>query len=305
MEELNINLVFPEELLYQVFLLLPPKDLKSAVLVCKWWAEVGQSPGLWSWVCPVVEKSNIETVVTKILPSKRFQSVKRIELKVVSEELFKALIGHLGVRFIDVDGSLDSSYITTDSLVKLISKVTKAKLCSTLISRGLQTELFQTIKCSTSLKKLILWDIDLSRVEPDLFGQAITQIKEVDLRSTDLTPRQGTAIFANLGQEESKAKLGRLWVGSNNLSCIDDHLMARGVNRLEVADITGTWMKNHQVTSILNQSLVGTNLRFLRLAILVADSFADFATRTNPQLIDLAKRVIKTVVVSFQFEETL
>ena len=282
---------------------------------------MGQSPGLWSWVCPVVEKSNIETVVTKILPSKRFQSVKRIELKVVSEEIFQALIGHLGVRFIDVDGSLDSSYITTDSLVKLISKVTKAKLCSTLISRGLQTELFQTIKCSTSLKKLILWDIDLSRVEPDLFGQAITQIKEVDLRSTDLTPRQGTAIFANLGQEESKAKLGRLWVGSNNLSCIDDHLMARGVNRLEVADITGTWMKNHQVvsarvltfppqmiaqvTSILTQSLVGTNLRFLRLAILVADSFADFATRTNPQLIDLAKRVIKTVVVSFQFEETL
>ena len=278
---------------------------------------MGQSPGLWSWVCPLVEKSNIETVLTEMLPSKRFQSVKRIELKVVSEELFKALIGHLGVRFIDVDGSLDSSYITTDSLVKLISKVTKAKLCSTLISRGLQTELFQTIKCSTSLKKLILWDIDLSRVDPDLFGQAITQIKEVDLRSTDLTPRQGTAIFANLGQEESKAKLGRLWVGSNNLSCIDDHLMARGVNRLEVADITGTWMKNHQVvsaqvltfppqiiaqvTSILNQSLVGTNLRFLRLAILVADSFADFATRTNPQLIDLAKRVIKTVVVSFQF----
>ena len=282
---------------------------------------MGQSPGLWSWVCPLVEKSNIETVLTEMLPSKRFQSVKRIELKVVSEELFKALIGHLGVRFIDVDGSLDSSYITTDSLVKLISKVTKAKLCSTLISRGLQTELFQTIKCSTSLKKLILWDIDLSRVDPDLFGQAITQIKEVDLRSTDLTPRQGTAIFANLGQEESKVKLGRLWVGSNNLSCIDDHLMARGVNRLEVADITGTWMKNHQVlsakvltfppqiiaqvTSILNQSLVGTNLRFLRLAILVADSFADFATRTNPQLIDLAKRVIKTVVVSFQFEETL
>ena len=278
---------------------------------------MGQSPGLWSWVCPVVEKSNIETVVTEILPSKRFQSVKRIELKVVSGEIFKALIEHLGVRFIDVDGSLDSSYITSHSLVKLISKVTKAKLCSTLISRGLQTELFQTIKCSTSLKKLILWDIDLSRVDPDLFGQAITQIKEVDLRSTDLTPRQGTAIFANLGQEESKAKLGRLWVGSNNLSCIDDHLMAKGVNRLEVADITGTWMKNHQVvsaqvltfppqiiaqvTSILNQSLVGTNLRFLRLAILVADSFADFATRTNPQLIDLAKRVIKTVVVSFQF----
>jgi len=36
-------------------------------------------------------------------------------------------------------------------------------------------------------------------------------------------------------------------VGSNNLSCVDADLMARGVNRLEVADITGTWMKSHQV----------------------------------------------------------
>ena len=52
-----------------------------------------------------------------------------------------------------------------------------------------------------------------------------------------------------------------------------------------------------QVTRILNESLVETKLIMLRLAILVAD----FASTTNPDLINLVKRVIKTVHVSFQF----
>ena len=67
------------------------------------------------------------------------------------------------------------------------------------------------------LKRLVLWDIDLSSVSPDLFGRAVTKL---DLISTELTPEQGEAIFANLGQEETKKlKLRRVLVGSNNLSC--------------------------------------------------------------------------------------
>ena len=71
-----------------------------------------------------------------------------------------------------------------------------------------------------------------------LLGCAVTQLEEVDLRATELSPE---AILANLGQEETKLKLMRIWVCSNTLSCVDAELMARGVNRLEVADITGTW----------------------------------------------------------------
>ena len=250
----EINLILPEEILYQVFSMLSPKDLKSAVLVCKWWAEVGQSPGLWCWVSPLVENSNLDTVVTKILPSRRLQSIKGLRLKVVSEELFQALARHPTVKDLNIDHA-DLSPITSVSLVEIISKLTTAKLCSSFLSQRQASELFSALEHGLHLKRLVLWDVDLSSVSPDLFGRAVTQLEEVDLRSTELTPEQGEAIFANLGEEETKKlKLRRLAVGSNNLSCVDAELMARGVNRLEAVLFTGTWMKSHQVvlTQILN-----------------------------------------------------
>merc|ERR1719319_1379150 len=39
----SIN-TLPEEMLERVFHLLPPRDLKAVVLVCRWWREVGEAP---------------------------------------------------------------------------------------------------------------------------------------------------------------------------------------------------------------------------------------------------------------------
>ena len=41
-----VNMLLPEEMLERVFLLLPPRDLKAVVLVCRWWMEVGEAPAL-------------------------------------------------------------------------------------------------------------------------------------------------------------------------------------------------------------------------------------------------------------------
>ena len=243
MDPLDINLILPEEILYQVFSMLSPKDLKSAVLVCKWWAEVGQSPGLWSWVKLVVENSNVDKFLTEILLSRRLMSMKKLELRVVSEELCEALARHPGVKDLDIAGA-DLTSVTNATLVEIISKLETAKLCSSLLTKDQVLELFRAIERGLHLKRLVLWDVDLSSLDPHLFGRSVTQLEEVDLRSTELTPEQGEAIFASL---EKEFKLRKLWVGSNNLSCVDAELMARGVNRLELVDITGTWMKSNQV----------------------------------------------------------
>ena len=243
MDPLDINLILPEEILYQVFSMLSPKDLKSAVLVCKWWAEVGQSPGLWSWVKLVVENSNVDKVLKEILLSRRLMSMKKLELRVVSEELCEALARHPGVKDLDIAGA-DLTSVTNATLVEIISKLEIAKLCSSLLTKDQVLELFRAIERGLHLKRLVLWDVDLSSLDPHLFGRSVTQLEELDLRSTELTPEQGEAIFASL---EKEFKLRKLWVGSNNLSCVDAELMARGVNRLELVDITGTWMKSNQV----------------------------------------------------------
>ena len=55
MELAIINSLLPAEILGRVFDLLSHTDLKSAVLVCRWWREVGESPLLWTWACLKVE----------------------------------------------------------------------------------------------------------------------------------------------------------------------------------------------------------------------------------------------------------
>ena len=42
--------MLPMEMLERIFMLLPPKDLKTVMFVCKRWKEAGSVPKLWSWV---------------------------------------------------------------------------------------------------------------------------------------------------------------------------------------------------------------------------------------------------------------
>jgi len=77
MLESNINEVLPEEMLKQIFHLLPASDLKSAVLVCKYWARVGQAPALWAWVVLRVHEENILST-TKLLSLPRLQGLQEL-----------------------------------------------------------------------------------------------------------------------------------------------------------------------------------------------------------------------------------
>merc|ERR1719319_1663817 len=45
------TVVLPTEMMERVFRLLPPRDLKAVVLVCRRWRKVGEAPALWAWVC--------------------------------------------------------------------------------------------------------------------------------------------------------------------------------------------------------------------------------------------------------------
>ena len=52
MEAVSLNgVLLPAEILEKVFCLLPPRDIKSVVLVCRFWREIGEVPRLWTWAC--------------------------------------------------------------------------------------------------------------------------------------------------------------------------------------------------------------------------------------------------------------
>jgi len=98
----------PPELLERIFLMLSYKDRKTAVLVCRWWAEVGQMPTLWSWVQFRVRGWRL-TKVIEMLARKRMSKVRKLKLEysltVVTEQLLRAVLDHPSISEIDLGGT--------------------------------------------------------------------------------------------------------------------------------------------------------------------------------------------------------
>ena len=81
----------PAEVLENIFKLLEPSDLKSAVLVCQRWRDIGDTAKLWTWVHYEVDRRNLLNM-PQVLALWRLQNTKMLVVRSVSEELIKAII---------------------------------------------------------------------------------------------------------------------------------------------------------------------------------------------------------------------
>jgi len=80
------------------------------------------------------------------------------------------------------------------------------------------TAICTAITGNSQLKSLSLYGNNLSSVNADILAQAATQLEEVELGYTQLTPQQVKAIFAALDTSTQTKKLGICY---NNLSSVD------------------------------------------------------------------------------------
>ena len=71
LKDSELNSLFPKKILKYIFSLLPPPDLKAAVLVCRLWAEVGQAPDLWTWAAFKVCQENMESMPERLQQPRR------------------------------------------------------------------------------------------------------------------------------------------------------------------------------------------------------------------------------------------
>ena len=104
MEVGAINRLLPAEMLEKVFHLLPPRDLKTVVLVCRWWREVGEAPALWAWVTITVTRWNL-AIMPEVLEARKVAGARRVVAWVVSEEVLEAVARHPGVRHLVIKGT--------------------------------------------------------------------------------------------------------------------------------------------------------------------------------------------------------
>ena len=258
----SLAATLPAEMLERVFHLLPPGDLKAVVLVCRWWREVGEAPWLWAWVVVpgVVVRANLARVTGMLgSESRRLPPLTRLEVRVVTEELLQAILLSLDLREV----SLRQCELGSAGPEVLAQALAGRQVVSlrdrSWLSPAQDTALCQALLAGPcSLRKLDLWENELSSVEPELLARAVATLEEVNLGRTGLTRQQGEAIFAALAGTGSS--LRKLFMSENNLSSVEPGLMARAVNRLESVTLKWTTLTGEQVTGMLAASLEGTRL---------------------------------------------
>jgi len=97
------------------------------------------------------------------------------------------------------------------------------------------------------LKTLDLSGIDLSLVDADILAKGVTQLEEVGLEDTKLTPQQVTSICTTL---TGNSKLKRLNLGFMALSSLNAHILACAITKLEQVHLTKTDLIPEQAEEI-------------------------------------------------------
>ena len=179
----DINALLPPEPLFLIFKLLRHQDLKQAVAVCRRWRDVGEDASLWTWVSPRITVKNKEQA-HDMLKCGRMQSISNIRITALSNEVVDGVTCHPLLNSASIScGQL--SLHERRLLVKMISKLENIAL--SLAKDEVNTLLSEILSTSDSaLKKLDLSNNDLSKVSPDLLGQAASTFEDLQLQGTNL-----------------------------------------------------------------------------------------------------------------------
>ena len=189
-----INRLLPAEMLERVFHLLPPRDLKAVVLVCRWWREVGEAPALWAWVRLVVENQSL-AVMPEALDARRLGLLRRVEVRAVSADLLEAVVRHPGLvevemKHCSLEGMEPELVAMAMAGMEVVGLARRSITSRTSLSHSQLTSLCQALCLPCRVVTLVLDHNDLESVEPELLSRAVRGVQVVGLAGTALTPHQ-------------------------------------------------------------------------------------------------------------------
>ena len=260
----------PEEMMVKIFSLLPPQYLKSAMLVCKSWTEMGEDPTLWSWsVVTVRSRQDFHK-----LNIRRFQLIQELDIDDgcgLSKEcrwtkehwidLFDLLLQLPALFKIDPSfclwrHSADLSCVEVGLVVSVFKRLEEMHLYMQPNSSMLSEKLFSAIaenKCS--IKLLMVWNYSTTTLSPQLFASAVSNVEEVMLGTWNIKHEQMEALFLALTKGERC--LRKLDLFSCNTDDIEPALMGEAVNRLEEFTVMNTLVTCDQISAILGKIVKG------------------------------------------------
>ena len=254
----DINLVLPVEMLERAFLLLPLRDLSSAVLVCRRWREVGEAPQLWRRLRLTVQDESL-SYVQEALQLRRLQALSGITLNAVSQNLLQKLLKHRSLKELSM-ANINLSTMKLCFLFPLFRLVTSpsaVRLLGASLASLQATALFTALQESIQLKCLDLSVNNLSTVKPSLLVSVVSSLEEAKLVKTWLTTQQVSALFSQLGK---CSRLKFLDLSHNNLSSVNPALLQTAPRHLTDLRLWGTHLSSAQVTALCSVLATGSTL---------------------------------------------
>jgi len=127
--EMDQNL--PPELMNNIFRFLPYSDLKNAILVCRFWRELGERASLWSnFKLDFTDGNDTNRQLLQVLRLSRLQSLQHISLECVEDSSLLALLqiiidNCLGIRKLSLRMDVLQSQIPEDQVAPLAESLVR------------------------------------------------------------------------------------------------------------------------------------------------------------------------------------
>ena len=237
-------IMLPAETLEKVFCLLPPRDLKNATLVCKWWREVGEVPHLWTWACLKVDCHLYSApMLLEMLASRRLHPVRKVKVVrsgfrsnevAILEALMPAVEDHPGqLEYLDLAYNLNLYELDAHFFGQAVIKLVEVHFSNlSHLNCGQIDSIFTALQYNSGLlKRLAMYYVDLSFVSWTIMARAINQLVEVDLIGANLTCLQITEMFTMMIKHSNLKKLNLSF--NFNVLRVNQELLADALAYLE------------------------------------------------------------------------
>ena len=315
MNDIIIMEKLPTEILLYIFEKLSYRDLKMVMLVCSRWREIGEIPRLWSSF-PVIVKSRNMSVIPEILSMRRMQGLKKLMIETkLSEKVSQTIVRHPGLGEFEMSQrndeqtiisvikvicskvcqgiilKLNSKNISGIDAVLLVGAVTKLETLEISNTKLTQQQIVAILTVVSEGRKMTKLDINsnnMSGVDPELLAKTVTKTKIFNVGDTNLTQQQAEAILTAVSEAKTVMELD---IAFNNLSGVDEGLLAKAVTNLKTLNVSRSKLTQRQIVTILTSLIKGNTLHI---------GMNDLS-RVDPGL--LARRVTKLEVLDVQDTE--
>ena len=233
----------PREILLLIFRFLNARELKTAIVVCKTWRDVGEDPVIWKHYKLVVSNVEVETgYLQTILAFSRFTSIQHLEVNgygqnakmpvnnEIYNSIFNSSVSKLTLKHCDLTD------LDFESFSSVLSKLRVLSLWQVQMSGDQVSLMFNLLARGSKLVELDIGYsyLDLQLLQTQTFVKALNKIRKVNLGHTKVTSLQ----LQRLMEKMSRRTLIRcLDVGYRDLSQISHDVIKSAIRKLQGTNI--------------------------------------------------------------------